>query len=62
MIPVLTLDPLLSGDVGWTQIGIVILKVVLAFVILLVILIMRPNGLAGDWQLAWPTKKAKREA
>jgi branched-chain amino acid transport system permease protein len=31
-------------------------------VILLVILIMRPNGLAGDWQLAWPTKKAKREA
>lgn len=31
-------------------------------VILLVILIMRPNGLAGDWQLAWSTKKAKKEA
>jgi len=28
-------------------------------VILLVILIMRPHGLVGDWQLAWPKKKAK---
>jgi branched-chain amino acid transport system permease protein len=31
-------------------------------VILLAILIMRPNGLVGDWQPAWPAKKAKREA
>lgn len=31
-------------------------------VILLVILIMRPHGLVGDWQLAWPKKKAKEES
>jgi branched-chain amino acid transport system permease protein len=31
-------------------------------VILLVILIMRPHGLVGDWQLVWPARKAKKEA
>jgi NADH-quinone oxidoreductase subunit H len=40
MNPVLALDPLLSGDVGWTQVGIVILKVVIAFVVLLVAVIL----------------------
>ena len=36
MLHVLAADPLLSGDVGWAELGIVVLKVVLAFVILLV--------------------------
>ena len=31
-------------------------------VILLVILVMRPHGLVGDWELAWPGKKAKKGA
>ncbi len=32
-------------------------------VILLAILIMRPHGLMGDWELAWPArKKAKKGA
>jgi NADH-quinone oxidoreductase subunit H len=38
--PLFALDPLLSGDVGWTQVGIVVLKVVVAFVILLVAVIL----------------------
>jgi branched-chain amino acid transport system permease protein len=31
-------------------------------VILLVILVMRPHGLVGDWELAWPGRKAKKGA
>ena len=31
-------------------------------VILLVILVMRPHGLVGDWELAWPGKKATKGA
>jgi branched-chain amino acid transport system permease protein len=31
-------------------------------VILLVILVMRPHGLVGDWELAWPGKRAKKGA
>jgi NADH-quinone oxidoreductase subunit H len=38
--PVYALDPLLSGDIGWTQIGIVVLKVLIAFAILLVSVIL----------------------
>jgi NADH-quinone oxidoreductase subunit H len=38
--PIYALDPLLSGDIGWTQIGIVVLKVVIAFAILLVAVIL----------------------
>ena len=34
MVPVLAADPLLSGSVGWAELGIVVLKVVLAFVTL----------------------------
>jgi branched-chain amino acid transport system permease protein len=30
-------------------------------VILLVILIMRPHGLLGDWELAWPARQKSRE-
>jgi branched-chain amino acid transport system permease protein len=30
-------------------------------VILLAILIMRPNGLMGDWELAWPARKKAKE-
>jgi branched-chain amino acid transport system permease protein len=30
-------------------------------VILLVILIMRPHGLVGDWELAWPARKKSKE-
>ena len=40
MTPLYALDPLFSGDIGWTEVGIVVLKVVLAFVILLVAVIL----------------------
>jgi branched-chain amino acid transport system permease protein len=30
-------------------------------VILLAILIMRPHGLVGDWELAWPARKEAKE-
>ncbi|HEY3148642.1 MAG TPA: hypothetical protein VGJ75_19940, partial [Dongiaceae bacterium] len=30
-------------------------------IILLVILIMRPHGLVGDWELTWPARRKAKE-